>query len=175
MGMCDNGRVRTNFSVTHLHHTPPQFNHLSGLLDIFKSKLVREKYPHTHTHTHTHTLTHVILTPTHTLYTQHSVTHSLSLSLSLSLSHTHTYTLTHSHSRTQQCSLTTKLDPVQVAIRYLYVLRHWSLNDWPVEPLGDIDKGFDSEYLRTLRVGAFTDPVKSVIPCSVCSVYIVWI
>ena len=53
-----------------------------------------------------------------------------------------------------------KMDPVQVAIRFLYVLRHWSLEDWPVEPLGDVDKGFDGDYLNTLRVGAFSDPVK---------------
>ena len=53
-----------------------------------------------------------------------------------------------------------KMEPVEVAIRFLYVLRHWSLNDWPVEPLGDVDKGFDADYLQTLRVGAFTDPIK---------------
>ena len=32
--------MRVDFSVTHLRHTPAQFNHLSGLLDVFKSKLV---------------------------------------------------------------------------------------------------------------------------------------
>ena len=54
------------------------------------------------------------------------------------------------------------MDPVKVAVRFLYVLRHWSLEDWPVEPLADPEKGFDGEYLEKLRVGAFTDPIKSV-------------
>ena len=73
------------------------------------------------------------------------------------------------------------MDPVKIAIRFLYVLKHWSLDDWPVEPLGlpllvmsycchvthmwfystgDVDKSYDNDYLNTLRVGAFTDPVK---------------
>jgi hypothetical protein len=55
-----------------------------------------------------------------------------------------------------------KMEPVQVAVRFLYVLRHWSLDDWPVEPLADVDQGFDGEYLGKLRVGAFTDPVKEL-------------
>ena len=68
----------------------------------------------------------------------------------------------HNHTL-QQASAGIEMDPVQVAVRFLYVLRHWSLDDWPVEPLGDVEKGFDGDYLGTLRVGAFTDPVKSVV------------
>ena len=43
VGVCEGGGggVRTNFDMVHLHHPPPQFAHLSGLLDLFKSKLVR--------------------------------------------------------------------------------------------------------------------------------------
>jgi hypothetical protein len=55
-----------------------------------------------------------------------------------------------------------RTEVVGVAVRFLYVLRHWSLEDWPAEPLGDIDKGFDGDYLKTLRVGAFSDPVKEL-------------
>ena len=42
VGVCEGGGggVRTNFDMVHLHHPPPQFTHLSGLLDLFKSKLV---------------------------------------------------------------------------------------------------------------------------------------
>ena len=28
------------------------------------------------------------------------------------------------------------------------------------DSLGDVDRGFDREYLKSLRVGAFSDPVK---------------
>jgi hypothetical protein len=31
---------RTLFEMAHLRHTPKQFNHLKGLLDVFKDKLV---------------------------------------------------------------------------------------------------------------------------------------
>ena len=43
VGVCEGGGggVRTNFDMVHLQHPPPQFTHLSGLLDLFKSKLVR--------------------------------------------------------------------------------------------------------------------------------------
>ena len=40
VGVCEGGGLKTNFSTVHLRYIPPQFNHLSGLLDIFKSKLV---------------------------------------------------------------------------------------------------------------------------------------
>jgi Rab3 GTPase-activating protein catalytic subunit len=100
VGMCGSDRVRVDFTVTHLRHAPAHFNHLSGLLNIFKSKI--------------------------------------------------------------GSVATMKMEPVQVAVRFLYVLRHWSLDDWPVEPLADVDQGFDGEYLGKLRVGAFTDPVKEL-------------
>ena len=29
------------------------------------------------------------------------------------------------------------MDPVKIAVRMTYVLKHWSLDDWPVEPLGN--------------------------------------
>ena len=28
------------------------------------------------------------------------------------------------------------MDPIYIAVRFTYVLRHWSLDEWPVEPLG---------------------------------------
>ena len=40
LGVCQGKRVRTNFDMVHLHHTPPQYSHLSGLLDVFKDRLV---------------------------------------------------------------------------------------------------------------------------------------
>ena len=34
-----------------------------------------------------------------------------------------------------------KMDPVSIAIRLTYVLRHWSLDEWPVVALGEGGEG----------------------------------
>ena len=39
-GLCLGNGFRTLFEMAHLRHTPKQFNHLKGLLDVFKDKLV---------------------------------------------------------------------------------------------------------------------------------------
>ncbi len=39
-GECQGPGVRTDFEMVHLRKVPSQYNHLSGLLDIFKSKIV---------------------------------------------------------------------------------------------------------------------------------------
>jgi Rab3 GTPase-activating protein catalytic subunit len=39
-GFCLGTGFRTVFEMAHLRHTPKQFNHLKGLLDVFKDKLV---------------------------------------------------------------------------------------------------------------------------------------
>lgn len=39
-GICLGGEFRTSFEMSHLKSTPPQYNHLAGLLDVFKDKLV---------------------------------------------------------------------------------------------------------------------------------------
>ncbi|XP_028409071.1 rab3 GTPase-activating protein catalytic subunit-like isoform X2 [Dendronephthya gigantea] len=38
-GLCLGGGFRTCFEMSHLRHIPTQFNHLKGLLDVFKDKL----------------------------------------------------------------------------------------------------------------------------------------
>ncbi|KAG7280169.1 hypothetical protein CRUP_037753, partial [Coryphaenoides rupestris] len=38
-GECQGPGVRTDFEMVHLRKVPSQYNHLSGLLDIFKSKI----------------------------------------------------------------------------------------------------------------------------------------
>ncbi|XP_078259535.1 rab3 GTPase-activating protein catalytic subunit isoform X1 [Rhinoraja longicauda] len=39
IGACEGPGVRTDFEMVHLRKVPNQYNHLSGLLDIFKSKI----------------------------------------------------------------------------------------------------------------------------------------
>ncbi|XP_078084249.1 rab3 GTPase-activating protein catalytic subunit isoform X14 [Mustelus asterias] len=39
VGACEGPGVRTDFEMVHLRKVPNQYNHLSGLLDIFKSKI----------------------------------------------------------------------------------------------------------------------------------------
>lgn len=39
-GECQGPGVRTNFEIVQLRKASSQYNHLSGLLDIFKSKIV---------------------------------------------------------------------------------------------------------------------------------------
>ncbi|EDO49526.1 predicted protein, partial [Nematostella vectensis] len=38
-GLCLGGEFRTLFEMCHLKHTPPQYAHLAGLLEVFKDKL----------------------------------------------------------------------------------------------------------------------------------------
>ncbi|KAG7253213.1 hypothetical protein CRUP_028420, partial [Coryphaenoides rupestris] len=38
-GACQGPGVRTDFEMVHLRKVPSQYNHLSGLLNIFKSKI----------------------------------------------------------------------------------------------------------------------------------------
>ncbi|EDV26954.1 uncharacterized protein TRIADDRAFT_23084 [Trichoplax adhaerens] len=40
VGLCLNRNFRANFEMVQLNNTPSQYRHLSGLIDIFKSKLV---------------------------------------------------------------------------------------------------------------------------------------
>ena len=39
-GMIEGPGVRTNFDMVHLKRIPHQFNHMEGLLNMFKSKIV---------------------------------------------------------------------------------------------------------------------------------------
>ncbi|XP_035661424.1 rab3 GTPase-activating protein catalytic subunit-like isoform X2 [Branchiostoma floridae] len=38
-GVCEGGGLRTNYDMVHLKRIPPQYDHLAGLLDVFKSKI----------------------------------------------------------------------------------------------------------------------------------------
>lgn len=40
VGECQGPGVRTDFEMVHLRKVPSQYTHLSGLLDVFKSKIV---------------------------------------------------------------------------------------------------------------------------------------
>ena len=42
VGQCEGPGVRTDFEMVHLRKAPAHYGHLSGLLDVFKSKIVRE-------------------------------------------------------------------------------------------------------------------------------------
>ncbi|XP_019614201.1 PREDICTED: rab3 GTPase-activating protein catalytic subunit-like [Branchiostoma belcheri] len=39
VGVCEGGGLRTNYDMVHLKRIPQQYNHLAGLLDVFKSKI----------------------------------------------------------------------------------------------------------------------------------------
>lgn len=41
VGLCEGSGLRTHFNICQLKNAPHQYRHLSGLLEIFKSKLVR--------------------------------------------------------------------------------------------------------------------------------------
>ncbi len=41
VGICEGSFLKTQFQIIHFNYTPPQYAYLSGLLEIFKSKLVR--------------------------------------------------------------------------------------------------------------------------------------
>ncbi len=40
VGVAEGGDLRVNYNMVHLKYTPPNYRHLSGLLDLFKGKLV---------------------------------------------------------------------------------------------------------------------------------------
>lgn len=42
VGECQGPGVRTDFEMVHLRKVPNQYTHLSGLLDVFKSKIVSD-------------------------------------------------------------------------------------------------------------------------------------
>ena len=41
MGVAEGSGIRVNYDTIHLQQAPPKFQHLSGLVDMFKSKIVR--------------------------------------------------------------------------------------------------------------------------------------
>ncbi|XP_051938960.1 rab3 GTPase-activating protein catalytic subunit [Hippocampus zosterae] len=70
-GECQGHGVHTEFEMVHLRKVPSQYNHLSGLLDIFKTKTGYTIYP---------------------------------------------------------------LPPINVAIRFTYILQDWQQHSWPLQP-----------------------------------------
>ncbi len=43
IGLCEGSALKTHFQIIHFNYIPSQYANLSGLLDIFKSKLVKRK------------------------------------------------------------------------------------------------------------------------------------
>ncbi|XP_066431238.1 rab3 GTPase-activating protein catalytic subunit isoform X1 [Eleutherodactylus coqui] len=102
VGECQGPGVRTDFEMVHLRKVPNQYTHLSGLLDIFKSKI--------------------------------------------------------------GCPLTA-LPPVNIAIRFTYVLQDWQQYFWPQQP-PDIDAVVGGEVggleFGKLPFGACEDPISEL-------------
>nr|XP_033801626.1 rab3 GTPase-activating protein catalytic subunit [Geotrypetes seraphini] len=102
VGECQGPGVRTDFEMVHLRKIPNQYTHLSGLLDIFKSKI--------------------------------------------------------------GCPLT-PLPPVNIAIRFTYVLQDWLQYFWPQQP-PDIDALIGGEVggleFGKLPFGACEDPISEL-------------
>ncbi|XP_041431611.1 rab3 GTPase-activating protein catalytic subunit isoform X1 [Xenopus laevis] len=102
VGECRGPGVRTDFEMVHLRKVPNQYTHLSGLLDIFKSKI--------------------------------------------------------------GCPLTA-LPPVNIAIRFTYVLQDWQQYFWPQQP-PDIDALIGGEVggleFGKLPFGACEDPISEL-------------
>ncbi|XP_075685314.1 rab3 GTPase-activating protein catalytic subunit isoform X2 [Rhinoderma darwinii] len=102
VGECQGPGVRTDFEMVHLRKVPNQYTHLSGLLDIFKSKI--------------------------------------------------------------GCPLTA-LPPVNIAIRFTYVLQDWLQYFWPQQP-PDIDAVVGGEVggleFGKLPFGACEDPISEL-------------
>ncbi|XP_042192084.1 rab3 GTPase-activating protein catalytic subunit isoform X2 [Callorhinchus milii] len=102
VGVCEGPGVRTDFEMVHLRKVPNQYNHLSGLLDIFKSKIGCPLMP---------------------------------------------------------------LPPVNVAIRFTYVLQDWQQYSWPQQP-PDIDALVGGEVggleFGKLPFGACEDPISEL-------------
>ncbi|KAM3862415.1 rab3 GTPase-activating protein catalytic subunit isoform 2-T2 [Diretmus argenteus] len=101
-GECQGPGVRTDFEMVHLRKVPSQYNHLSGLLDIFKSKI--------------------------------------------------------------GCSLI-PLPPINIAIRFTYVLQDWQQYSWPQQP-PDFDALLGGEVggveFGKLPFGACEDPISEL-------------
>uniref|UniRef100_A0A8D3B965 Rab3 GTPase-activating protein catalytic subunit n=1 Tax=Scophthalmus maximus TaxID=52904 RepID=A0A8D3B965_SCOMX len=101
-GECQGPGVRTDFEMVHLKKVPSQYNHLSGLLDIFKSKM--------------------------------------------------------------GCNLS-PLPPVNIAIRFTYILQDWQQYSWPQQP-PDFDTLLGGEVggveFGKLPFGACEEPISEL-------------
>ncbi|XP_059822242.1 rab3 GTPase-activating protein catalytic subunit [Hypanus sabinus] len=102
VGVCEGPGIRTDFEMVHLRKAPNQYNHLSGLLDVFKSKI--------------------------------------------------------------GCPLT-PLPPINVAIRFTYILQDWQQYSWPQQP-PDFDALVGGEVggleFGKLPFGACEDPISEL-------------
>ncbi|XP_068439010.1 rab3 GTPase-activating protein catalytic subunit isoform X3 [Clinocottus analis] len=101
-GECQGPGVRTDFEMVHLRKVPSQYNHLSGLLDIFKSKI--------------------------------------------------------------GCTLS-PLPPINIAIRFTYILQDWQQHAWPQQP-PDFDTLLGGEVggveFGKLPFGACEEPISEL-------------
>ncbi|XP_074476552.1 rab3 GTPase-activating protein catalytic subunit isoform X1 [Sebastes fasciatus] len=101
-GECQGPGVRTDFEMVHLRKVPSQYNHLSGLLDIFKSKI--------------------------------------------------------------GCTLS-PLPPINIAIRFTYILQDWQQHSWPQQP-PDFDTLLGGEVggveCGKLPFGACEEPISEL-------------
>ncbi|XP_032358737.1 rab3 GTPase-activating protein catalytic subunit isoform X2 [Etheostoma spectabile] len=101
-GECQGPGVRTDFEMVHLRKVPSQYNHLSGLLDIFKSKI--------------------------------------------------------------GCTLS-PLPPINIAIRFTYILQDWQQYSWPQQP-PDFDTLLGGEVggveFGNLPFGACEEPISEL-------------
>ncbi|XP_071319577.1 rab3 GTPase-activating protein catalytic subunit [Trachinotus anak] len=101
-GECQGPGVRTDFEMVHLRKVPSQYNHLSGLLDIFKAKI--------------------------------------------------------------GCTLS-PLPPINIAIRFTYILQDWQQHSWPQQP-PDFDTLLGGEVggveFGKLPFGACEEPISEL-------------